>query len=378
MRRISVKNVRPGMKIARSIYASDGRLLLAAGITLTKNFINRLSSMGIGSLYIEDGLFNADVEVKPVVSEKTRLESVKLMRETFFSVENKRHIDTGSVKRAVASLIDEILKNYGTLINFYEIRTYDDYTFCHSVDVCILSLLAGRTLGYSYEKLKELGIGALLHDIGKVRVKKSVLNKPGKLDPEEFREMQLHPEKGFDILRKHYDIPLLSAHVAYQHQERLDGSGYPRRLSGSKIHEYARVVMVADVFDALTSDRPYRESFPVDWAMKMVNSMAGWALEKDFVEALFLNVAPYPAGSVVKLNTGEIGQVVRGNRKAPFKPVVKVLVGRDMVLLAEPYEVDLSCAQEIQIEKTLSEQEILELKLHLKGDALIFEGVGIF
>lgn len=349
------------MKVARSVYDSSGRLLLVAGITLTDNFIQRLSGMGIGSLYVEDDVFSGDVGVNEVVPQSIRMESVKLLKETYHNAENQRCIDTRTVQMTVDGLIDEILSNYGTMINFYEIRTYDDYTFDHSVDVCILSVLTGITLGYNRLKLRELGTGALLHDIGKVKVSKGVLNKPGTLTPDEWQKIRRHPEDGFNILRRHHDIPLLSAHIALQHHERLDGSGYPRRLSGEEIHEYAQLVMIADVFDALTSDRPYRKAYTVVQALDHIKSLAGKLFEKKFVAAFFSNISPFPAGTVVQLSTGEIGQVVKINPQKPARPVVEVLFDRKKSRLPRPFMVDLSGEPSLSIVKVLSEEEICKL-----------------
>lgn len=317
--------------------------------------------MGIGSLYIEDEVFGGNIDIECVVSQETHAESVKLLKETYSSMQNERYVDTLSLQKTVNDIIDEILRNYGTLINFYEIRTYDDHTFNHSVDVCILSILTGITLGYNRLKLRELGIGALLHDIGKVKTSKEILNKPGSLSPDELKQIRRHPEDGFNILRRYVDIPLLSAHIAFQHQERLDGSGYPRGLTGGAIHEYARLVMVADVFNALTSDRPYRMAYPVVQAIDIIKSLAGTLFEKEFVAALFSNISPFPAGTVVLLNTGEIGQVVKTDKRDPTRPVIKILFDRKSNKLSRPFKIDLSGEPSLSIVKILSEEKISEL-----------------
>ncbi len=361
MRRVGIGFLRPGMKVARPVYDRSGRLLLATGIALTENFIKRLSEMRIGALYIEGDIFSGGADASEIVQQSTRMESIKLFKETYRYVKSRRYIDTRSVQKTVDDLLDEILGSYGTLINYYEIRTYDDYTFSHSVDVCILSLLTGISLGFDRLKLKELDIGALLHDIGKVKVSKEVLNKPGALTPDELQQIRRHPEEGFNILRRHHDIPLLSAHIALQHQERLDGSGYPRRLSGDEIHKYARVVMIADVFDALTSDRPYRTAYPVMQAVDFIGSLAGEAFEEDYVAALFSNISPFPAGSVVMLNTGEIGQVVKTDKSAPDRPVVRIFFDRQKNRINHPFEIDLSGEPLLSIAQTLSEEEVFRL-----------------
>ncbi len=361
MRKISTNFLKAGMKIARTIYDGSGRLLLPAGITLTEDFIKRLSSMGIASLYVEDEIPVREVDLKFFVSQRTRTESAKLLKETYSLFEKEKYIDTLSVQKTVDELMDEMLGSYGTLMNFYEIRTYDACTFDHSVNVCILSLLTGITLGYGRQKLKELGIGALLHDIGKIKISKEVLNKPGALTPDELQQICRHPEEGFDILRRHYEIPLPSAHIALQHQERLDGSGYPHRLTGNEIHEYARIVMVADVFEALTSDRPYRTAYTVAQAHDLIKSLAGKSFERDFIAALFSNIPPFPTGVMIILSSGEIGQVVKTNKSAPDRPVVKILFDRKKKPFRSPFEIDLSCEPSLSIAKTIPEEDISTL-----------------
>ncbi len=291
MRRVSLKYLRPGMIIARPVYSGDGRLLLASGLSLTENYIKRLAELGIGSLYIEDQLFHGDLNIDDVVSEQTRIQSVKLVKEAFHSLEKEKYIDTWAVRKAVDDMADEIFSNKDILVNYFDIRTYDDYTFNHSVNVTILSILAGITLKYNRVQLRELAIGALLHDIGKVHLDKKILNKKGKLTAEEYKHIQQHSLYGFNTLRSYYEIPILSSIIAYQHHERLDGSGYPQCLKGEEIHEYSRVVMVADVFDALTSNRPYRKAYSVPHAIDIVKKLYP-SLDDRSITAVFSNVAP--------------------------------------------------------------------------------------
>ncbi|MGB9792865.1 MAG: HD-GYP domain-containing protein [Thermacetogeniaceae bacterium] len=373
MRKIRTEFLREGMVIARPVFDARGRLLLAEGIVLNETFIKRLSEMGIGSLYIDDGVFAGSLEVNEILSQKMRLRSVKLMKETFHSVKHRGWIDTKAIGKTIEEVIEEVMTGYGALVNYYDIRTYDDHTFNHSVDVCVFSLLAGIALGFSREKLKELGIGALLHDIGKVRIPKCILNKPGPLTAEEMVLVMRHPADGFDILRRHHDIPLLSAHVALEHQERISGKGYPRGLTGKEIHEYAKIVMVADVFDALVSDRPYRKAYPVAEAIDYIQSLAGEDFGEEYVRALFSNISPYPVGAVVLLNTGEVAQVVSTNKNAPNRPVVRVHFNRKKEYVSCPFELDLSRELSRSIVRILAEEDIsdlLETVVHRKARAL--------
>lgn len=361
MRRIYINEVKPGMIIARSIYSSEGRILLQTGIVLNDQYIARLEELGINSIYIRDELFGEIEKFSDVVSEETRIETIKIIKENFIYLEHDRKLNIRAVKKVVDNIIDELLANINVLVNLTDIRTFDDYTFAHSVNVCILSIMTGITMGYNDLKLKELGVGALLHDIGKTKVDKDILNKPGDLTREEFDEVKRHTIYGFEILRRYEDVSLLSAHVALQHHERWDGHGYPRTLSGEDIHEYARIVAVADVYDALLADRPYRASYSVNQTLTILNRMKNMYLDPRCVTALVTNIAVYPIGSIVQVNTGDIGIVVDVNKEQPTRPIIKIVYDANNRKLCHPHEVDLSKLHTIIVTRTLSQQDINNL-----------------
>lgn len=366
VRRLLTDKLMPGMIVARPIYNSDGRILLHSGIELDANYITRLSAMGIISVYVQDDLFG-DVEIQDVVSEQTRIETMKTIKQNFSNLERKQRLNVHQVQGTVDRILDEVLQNANVLINLSDIRAFDDYTFGHSVNVCILSIITGISMGYQDTKLKELGIGALLHDIGKTMIDSSLLNKPGDLTHLEFQEVKCHTEYGFDILRQYNELSLLSAHIAFQHHERWDGQGYPRGLAAESIHEYARVVATVDVFDALMADRPYRPSYTLSQALHILKRMAGIYLDPSCVEALLVNIAVYPIGTIVVLNTGDIGIVMDVNREQPARPIVKIIYDMNQRRLAQPHEVDLSKMHNIAVAKTLTEEDIEKLRQGLRG-----------
>lgn len=361
MRRVKTQELALDMVVARNVYNSDGRILLHAGVELNDNYITRLNQMGISSVYIQDE-FDNNIPNIDVISEETRIETIKIVKQNFESLEQDRRINTRMVKQVVDNLIDELLANSNVLVNLADIRTFDDYTFAHSVNVCILSLMTGLSLAYNNLKLKELGTGALLHDIGKTRIDRAILNKSEPLTHEEFAEIKRHTEYGFEILRSYDDLSLLAAHVAYQHHERWDGKGYPRQLAGEDIHAYARIVASADVYDALLADRPYRPSYSVHQAITILHNMSGIYLDGRCVTALIANIAIYPVGSLIELNTGEIGIVVDNNKEAPTRPVVRILFDSHYHRSLREHEVDLSKLSTVIIAKALSDEDIAKLK----------------
>ncbi len=361
MRRISTRYLQPGMIVARTIYSSTGKVLLAAGMRITPKYIKRLHEVGVASVYVKDEFFDEPEKIPDVLSEKSRLETTRLVKESFLALETNQRLNIRAVKEVVDSIIDELLSNREVLFHLADIRSYDDYTFFHSVNVCILSLMTAITLGYNQLKLKELGIGALLHDIGKIRLSKKLLNKSEELSSEEYQLIRKHPEYGYEILRTYDDVPLLSAHVSLQHHERWDGKGYPRRLAGEQIHEYARIVAVADVYDALLADRPYRPAYSVNQAVTIITRMSNTYFQPRAVAALVSNIAVFPIGSVVMLSTGQTGIVVDVNSNYPTRPIVKVVFDQYGNKMPKSHEVDLTRLNTVFIAKVLSEEEVCKL-----------------
>lgn len=360
MRKISVDDLKVNMIVARTIFSSDGRALLLAGVSLNETYIKRLENLGIQSIYIKDGLID-DIEIPELISDQTRLETIKIVKDNFRMLKNDRKLDTHAVQKSVDNIIDELFSNRFVLLHLSEIWTFDDYTFAHSLNVCILSIMTGITLGYNDTKLKEIGIGSLLHDIGKTKINEEILNKYDDLSNSEYDEIKKHAEYGFEILRKYDDISLLSAHIAFQHHERWDGQGYPRGLKGNDIHEYARLVAVADVYDALMAERPYRPPYSVNQAINIIKRMSGIHLDPICVSALISNIAIYPIGSILELSTGQIAVVVDVNRESLSRPIVKVVFGSNHKQLNNAHEIDLSKMSTILIKRSLNDKEITQI-----------------
>ncbi len=330
-----------GMKLARPLYTADGKILLNAGLELKDRYIERLRSLEVTYVYIEDDL-TADIDVPDVVSEQARAEAVATAKRVMDQVKLGRKVDAGEAKRIANTLIDELCRSHGTLVNFIDMRTKADYLFSHSVNVCILSTLTGISLGYDELRLRDLGVGALLHDVGKLMVPPEILNKADRLTIAERDEVRRHAEYGFDILRKNPDVSLMSAHCAFQHHERYDGSGYPRSLANSEIHQFAQIVALADVYDALTSDVAYRQAVPVYEALAIITKAAGTYFDPKLVEHFAGNIAPYPIGSVVRLSNNHIGVVVDMSYESKTKPVVRVIADEQKRRMNKIVEIDLA------------------------------------
>ncbi|MGB9804909.1 HD-GYP domain-containing protein, partial [Desulfofundulus sp.] len=244
--------------------------------------------------------------------------------------------------------------------NLTEICSADMYTYAHSVDVCVLALTVGVKFGYEKKDLLRLGIGGLLHDLGKSKVPPEILNKPGKLTPEEFREIKKHPAYGYKIILESQDrIDPRSAAVILNHHERYDGTGYPRGLKGDEIDEMSAICSVADVYNAITTDRVYRKAHPPHEAYEMIMASGDLMFSSRIVEAFLKCVLPYPPGSVVRLSSGLVGVVLRVKQGFPFRPVLK--------LVGSGEELDLLKENSLVITGLIQPEELRELIL--KGGA---------
>lgn len=324
MRKVSLKKAKAGMKLARPIISPEGRILLSDGVVLRESFIDRLKDIGVSEVYVEDEV-SKDIYVQDVISDQTRIEARALVKKVMEDVAAGDSINFSAVSNTVNKIIDELIYNRNIMINLEDIKTVDSYTFSHSVNVCVLSVITGINLGYNQLRLRELGIGALLHDIGKVMVPQAILNKPEPLTDEEFEEMKKHAVLGHEILKKNNEIGYTSRYVALAHHERYDGSGYPLKLKGEDIHVFARIVAVTDVYDALTSDRPYRERIRRDQAIYYLTSMSGKHFDRQIIDVFLKSIPVYPPGTIVVLSSGEKGIVIDVNREYPVRPIVRIL-----------------------------------------------------
>lgn len=337
----------PGAKLAKTIYTSGGSPLLTAGKELTSSMIQRLITLGVTHVYIQDPRTD-DIVPEDVVSEETRNRAVKVVYESFSQMIEmrkwKRTIANPRLgrefRRAFEDILYDLQSHKQVMLHLSQIYTTDNYLYSHSVNVGIYSAALGMAMGLPRDQMIDLGVGAMLHDIGKTQIPMEILMKPGKLTDEEFALMKEHSLLGYQMLKDIPDIPLLSAHCALQHHERLDGSGYPRELKGDEIHLYGKIVGIADVYDALTTNRVYRKAFLPHEALEYLFTSTG-QFDSNLIAVFRDHVAIYPIGLIVTLSNGVKAVVVDINTKYPQRPIVRVLKNADGQEIV-PYEVDLS------------------------------------
>ncbi len=270
-------------------------------------------------------------------------DSVDLIHEVFDDAQKKRNIDTAGVKISVGHLAESVIRNPDALMLFSQIRDKDDYVTQHSLRVCILALTLGRQLGMELGAIKALGVGALLHDIGKVRISDEILKKPNPLTKAEKELMKLHIPHGLQILRNQAPgLPTVALDFAGWHHERYDGSGYMSGAKGNEISQFGHIGAITDHFDAVTSDRPWREGVAHHTTLMNMYDQRGKAFHPELVEQFIRSMGVYPIGSVVQLNTGESGVVITRNRERHLRPRVVIAAKADSKLYRAGRMVDLT------------------------------------
>ncbi len=347
MRLVSVKALHEGMKLASTIYNPSGKALLFEGIILSKRMIQRLIDLNIQYLYIQDAL-SEGIESRSKIDDQVRISAVKEIENTFTSLQSvdfsKKAIfleeHTKDFKSIISTVLSQIKGNNDLLTILSDVFTYDSYIFQHSFNVTLYTLAIGLEMKMSPKDLDMLGLGAILHDIGKMMVPEEILLKPDRLTEEEFTAIKKHTEDGFEILRQLHGVSLIVAHCAFQHHERLDGSGYPRGIEEKTIHPFAKIIAVADVFDAVTSNRVYRNAMLPHEGLELLYAGVGTLYDRKVVEAFRNSVAIYPNGMTVILNDGRKGIVSKQNKGFADRPFIRIIEDESSEENA-PYEIDL-------------------------------------
>ena len=360
MQRISVGFLEAGMVTARNVYSAEGRLLVTKDTVLLDAMVANIQNTSLGSIYVRNPLFQ-NIEVEEVVAEDNRRKAVMALKSAVAAYQKSKVLDVIPLKKVLRDLVSEIIRNRDSMIHQLDMRTYQDYIYAHSVNTCILSVLIAVNLDYPEAKLTDLALGTILHDLGMMMLPDSLLLKMGNLSPEESKQVQQHPEAGFNILRTVQEIPITVAHIAYQHHERVDGKGYPRNLTADKILEFAKVVTVADTFDALVSDRPYRKGMVPHEAYEVMMTLADSYLDREILHLFLTHVAIYPVGAVVQLDNGQYAAVTKVLPRLQTRPHIRLLTDRQGAVLVEQPELDLSQHLTLMITRVLKENEVFAL-----------------
>lgn len=353
MRLEFINRVKEKDVLGKSILTNEGSILLRSGITLTNQYINKLRELGVLYVYIEDDRLD-DVMVEDERLRKLKQVTMKNMDRIVKNISNlnsKR--DARNSLRVVENLIEYIIESGDINLSLQDIKTHDNYTYVHCIDTGIMATFLGLSLKFKDDELKELGKGAILHDIGKTKISEKIINKKSPLNEEEFLEMKNHPIYGKQILEKNMNISEIVLRSVAEHHERIDGGGYPYGLKGNQISRYGKAVCICDVYDAISSDRSYRKKFSPNDAYELILAGNGTMFDEKMVEGFKDTFSVYPLGSCVKLSNDIEGYVIRQNPGFPDRPILRVLYDSETKAPIPFYEIDLLKHLDIVVKKVI-------------------------
>ena len=361
---ISTKRLQPGMIIDQSITDATGRVMIKRNVYLDQYQIEYLMSRGISGVYITDTLEeDGKPGIEPIkkkiiipsaakkviarerVEDPTKVEMSETVKarvnegiQYLFKNTNADNF-SGAAMQVSKDLTEAIMTNSAVAIDINTLKVSDEYTFKHSVDVAMISMIIGKRHGLSRDEIREIGVAGLLHDMGKSKIPTEILNKPGKLTDEEFALMKRHPYDGYQILKDRGGFSNAVLAGVLQHHEKINAGGYPMGLPKDQIHLFGRLIAVADIFDALVTKRPYKDAFPMREAVEMIMSMTG-ELDISCINSFLGSVICYPVDSVVELSNGQLCKVVANVPMYPLRPRVVAIDTGEVYDLAN----DLKCA----------------------------------
>lgn len=312
--------------LAQNIYSLQGQLLLAKGTVLKPNLVGKLMASGITEVYLEE----SQDEDTPAAVQNRNLEGAFRVGQIIVSdvmdqVRDGRPIDSDDLKEAVDIFYPEVIASTNIFTQLLRLRDKDEYTAQHSIAVGAIGVKICQLLGLPQDKAKMVGMAGVMHDIGKVRLPDSVLNKPYDLNSHEWEQMKKHPQYGYEILKSMKDIPPEILLAVLQHHERLNGTGYPLGLTAKKIHLFSRILAIADSFDAMTTERVYHRPRSIFDASKELMAQAyNNQLDIRIVIRFVHYLVDLSPGQKVLLNTGEIAEVILPSKAEPTRPLVQV------------------------------------------------------
>jgi HD-GYP domain-containing protein (c-di-GMP phosphodiesterase class II) len=311
------------MRIAEDIYNEYGAIIIPDGTVLEDYVIEHIKKLGINKIRVYDNTGEM-IEVSGADLFRAQYkENLNAVKSVLHDISAGRQIDSQSVDQTTRSILSRINENNEIVSCLNEMRSTGEYLYSHSVNVALLCMLIGKWLKFDYMKLKSLITAGFLHDIGKTRIAPEILNKPGPLSIEEFEEVKKHPVHGYKIAENAEGLNDDILKGILMHHEREDGSGYPFSLKGDKIHEFGKIVAVADVYDAMTSTRVYKEKqCPFD-VIEVISVDHFNTLDNRITSVFLKNIASYYLGEPIRLNNGMTGEIVHINPFNISRPIIK-------------------------------------------------------
>ena len=355
---VTTRLLEEGMIIDQSIKDGSGRILVARGSQVDEELIAKLKRFGINGLYIREETDEEEWELMQTAAPETvqKIEelTVKDRVKVKLSESVKQRVSEGIsflysntdsneltdvTKNIAGELMKAITDNDALAVDIGTLKVSDEYTFKHSVDVATMAMVVAKKYGLSETDVFDIGVAGLLHDIGKSRISKELLNKPGKLTEEEFRHMKQHSVYGYNIIKDKNELKEPIKLAVLQHHEKTNGTGYPFGVDSSKICNFAKILTVLDIYDALVTDRPYKEAYSPRDAVEMIMAMTS-ELDMKAMKSFLGSVILYPVDSIVNLSNGEKAKVVENYADSILRPKVVGIQSGKVYDLGR----DLSCA----------------------------------
>lgn len=336
MLKINISNLKPGVKLGKDIYTYDGQLLLSKGIVINREHLDSFARRSISEVYL--------IEVAPRMKAEKKFEDIfsetlHLIKTTILELKLGEEVHFEELIKAIDELLELVYDETDLFRQMRRMKELDEYLYTHSINVALLAILIGRWMKYDKSILKELGLAGILHDIGKVFISEDILNKPGKLSEEEFEEVKKHSLYAYNILSEQENISNNVANAVLHHHEKSDGSGYPMGIKMTQSNFYASVIAVADVFDALTSNRSYCNKFSPYKAVEILWEESFGKLDPKVAKVFYDKITNFYVGNEVLLSNNERGVVVYIEPSQPTRPVV--MVGEDFYFLSTDRSIDI-------------------------------------
>ena len=339
MKTIKVRNLHPGTKFDQPVFIEGDNVLVPAGVAIKDKDIERLSRWDIEEVFTEgseivEAAAEAELKDSPAWLPPREEKYLKIYRSAvekvdaiFQDISDETYLNHEPIDSVVKEMLDVLRQSKNEMIQLILLGEWVERRLSVSAINCmIISAVIGNTMRLASHRLLQLATGALMHDVGMMKVEKGILEKQGKLSGAELTKIRTHPVMGYQIISKDMKYPEDIALVALQHHEHWDGRGYPRSLKGEDITLFARVVTVADAYEAMVSERPYRNSMIGYSAMKNVLSDNGRHFDPQVLKAFLESMGVFPIGSIVQLNNSSIGRVSENHAEAPLRPKVELLI----------------------------------------------------
>ncbi|MCR5452145.1 MAG: HD-GYP domain-containing protein [Lachnospiraceae bacterium] len=340
MRYLPINQLKNDMVLGQELYDAQGHMLLAKHTTLTEENIAYIAFLGVPGVYIDDS-FSEEAKVEEIIRPEVKKAALRLIQDVFVHAAEDDVVGSAkenALRKYVNEIVDCVLDNEDVMYNLVAIKTYDDYTFFHSTNVAILSGIIGAKLNMKREALDDLVMAGFLHDIGKVFIDPDIINAPRKLTDEERIQMMDHPRLGYDFLKDEYNFSEDVLEAVYQHHEWFNGDGYPRRLEGVNISRMARILKVADVYDAMTGRRSYHDPYLPSDVLEYIMGRSGMEFDPSIVQVMAMEMCVYPVGCEVGLSDGRRGIILENQRGFIMRPKIKLLGDERVLDLANDRE----------------------------------------